>query len=341
MPKLSRSASPALPSASTVTIAECNSGDSRDHNAGFAIVAVASKFLTPPPAMVCDAASAVATTLPAPSRICQRTRQVSACMPSFCTIVPRLRVAELPFSVVVNDLCTNVALPLAQVQRVALGQPYMPVDARALVEPTVAKARFHANNQIVLAAVVDEVGQIEAERSIPVVVSANELSVEKDQRIAEPTVELNRHSTPAIAIRNLNRTAIPTHAGLRIAAAEWLVAVPLQRLVMHERQFHRPVMRKIQRAPLRVVELLRSEIKAARLGEVSLTGAKAEIAIRIAPMALKELPAEIEQQPLARSNGRCTGARIGQRRGARNCAARKKGGRDSRGSGTKQSTASQ
>ena len=48
----------------------------------------------------------------------------------------------------------NVALPLSQMQRVGLGQPNMPVDACAFIEPTIAKAGIHAHDQIVPAAII-------------------------------------------------------------------------------------------------------------------------------------------------------------------------------------------
>src|SRR5208282_1842162 len=71
-----------------------------------------------------------------------------------------------------SRLRTHVALPLSEVQRIGLGEPHVPVNSRAFVEPAVAKTRVHAHYQIVLAPVVQIVGEIETERRVAVVVAA-------------------------------------------------------------------------------------------------------------------------------------------------------------------------
>ena len=54
------------------------------------------------------------------------------------------------------DRCAHRAIPFAQVQRVGLGEPHMAIDARALVEPAIAKAGIHAGHDVVLRAVAAE-----------------------------------------------------------------------------------------------------------------------------------------------------------------------------------------
>ena len=66
-------------------------------------------------------------------------------------------------------------------------------------------------------------------------------------------------------------------------------------LIAHKGQLDRPVVRQIERAPVRVVKFLRGKPKLAGLGEVSLSHAKSQITQRIAAVALKEFPAKVEQ----------------------------------------------
>ena len=76
-------------------------------------------------------------------------------------------------------------------QRIRLRQPHMPVNSRAFVKPAIAEARVHAHDQKILPPVVQEVGHIEVERSVAVVVAPDEVSVEKHNRAAERAIELD------------------------------------------------------------------------------------------------------------------------------------------------------
>ncbi len=124
-----------------------------------------------------------------------------------------------------------------------------------------------------------------------------------------------------VAGRNLELAPVPAHAGLRIAAAERLVAMGFLLLVAHKGQLDRPIVGQVERAPLRVVEFGLGEVEVAGLGKVSLAVAEAQIAGRVGAVAKLKLPAEIEEQLLARRNG---GQRLG-RPGAR-IAASQRGG---------------
>ena len=53
----------------------------------------------------------------------------------------------------------------------------MPVNARAFVEPAVAEAGVHANNNRIAAAVVQEIGDIELEGRVTVIISADKTSI--------------------------------------------------------------------------------------------------------------------------------------------------------------------
>ena len=62
-------------------------------------------------------------------------------------------------------------------------------------------------------------------------------------------------------------------------------------------------MRQVECAPLRVVEFGLGKLEVAGLGEVALAVAEAEILGRIGAVAEHKLPAEVEEQLLARRNG--------------------------------------
>ena len=101
----------------------------------------------------------------------------------------------------------------------------MPVDACPFVEPTVAEARVHARRDAVLAANLQEIRQIEAERRIAVIVAPDKAAVNENQYVTERTVELDRNAPVRIARRNVELAPVPAHAGQRITAAKRLISV--------------------------------------------------------------------------------------------------------------------
>ena len=130
----------------------------------------------------------------------------------------------------------------------------------------------------------------------------------KTRTSAEGAVELDRDAPAEIAGGNFEFAAVPAHAGLRIAAAERLEAVRVLLFVAHKGQLDGPVVRQIQRPPLGVVEFGFGEVEVAGLGEVALSVAEAQVACWIVAVAELELPAEVEEQLLARRNRRqCLG----------------------------------
>ncbi len=131
----------------------------------------------------------------------------------------------------------------------------MAIDARAFVEPAVAKAGIDARHNVVLRAIGEKVRQVEAEGRVAIVVAADEAAIDEDRTSRNAPSNSTEMRRPASLGGNLELAAIPAHAALGIAPAERLVAVRVQLFIAHERQLHRPVVGQIERAPLRVVEL--------------------------------------------------------------------------------------
>src|SRR5262249_7485827 len=201
------------------------------------------------------------------------------------------------------DGWTNIRFPIAQVHRRCFAEPQMAIDSGAFIEPAVAEAGVHANHEIVFFSVAKEVAQVETERRVAVVVAADEISVEKDESAAESPVEFEDDAAALVFFGDVESAAVPADAGFRISSAERLVTVAVLLFVAHERQLDSPVMRQVDVAPLRVVEFLRGKPELSAFGEVALSGAKSQIARGIGSVSLEKFPAEIEEKPLAGSQG--------------------------------------
>ncbi len=178
----------------------------------------------------------------------------------------------------------------------------MAVNACTFVEPAIAETGVHADDDEVLASVVEEVRDIEAEGRVAVVVAANEISVDEKQGVAESTVELKRYPAAAVAGRNIEAAAIPSDAGFGITPPQRLVSVALQALVANKWQLDCPVMWQIQIAPFRVIKLIGREFELARLRKIALSAAQTEVACGITAVAELKFPSEIKEQVLARSD---------------------------------------
>src|SRR6266700_6062611 len=101
----------------------------------------------------------------------------------------------------------------------------MAIDARALVEPSVAEGRVNAQHNVVLCAVCQIVSQVEPKRRVSIIVAADEAAVDKHKHVAKRAIEFNRDAPPKVAGRIVELAAIPTHARLRIAPSQWLEAM--------------------------------------------------------------------------------------------------------------------
>ena len=214
-------------------------------------------------------------------------------------------MAELPLTVE-----RTVLSHLPRCSAIGLGEPHMAIDAGALVEPAVAEAGVDARDDVVLRAVGEEVGQIEAEGRIAVVVAADEAAVDKDQHVAEGAVELDRDAAAQVAGGNLELAPIPAHAGLGIAAAERACS----RATFCSSSWTKGSSTAQSWGRLSVRHLESSNLALAKskspvLAKSPWPYAEAEIAGRIAAVAELELPAEVEEQMLARRELRGLGRR--------------------------------
>ena len=240
------------------------------------------------------------------------------------------------------DLGADGALPPAQVQRIRFRQPHVAVDPGALVEPAGAIARVDAGDDAVFGADGKEVGDVEAEGGVGVVVAPDEAPVDKEEDVAKGAVELDGDAAAGVAGWDQELAPVPAHAGLRIAPAQRLVPMRLQLVVVNEGQLHGPVVGQVQRAPFRVVVTHARELEVARLGEGILVDREIHILVRVASVAELELPAKVEKELLARGHDRqcansCSLRRCGEQSGgARPCRLSDERGCGERHTGTKQ-----
>ena len=210
--------------------------------------------------------------------------------------------AERKRSGIAFQLGAHIALPLSQVERIGLCQPYVPVDPGALVKPTVAKARVNANHNAVLRTHSEKIGNVEAERRVAIIVATDEAPVHEHEYVAKRPVELHRNPSAGVACRNVELAPVPPHACLGITPAQRLESMRQQRVVPNKRQLHRPVVGQVQRAPFRVVESHPRKLEVAGLGKVFLSISKAQVLGRVGSIAELKPPASIEKQLLAWAN---------------------------------------
>src|SRR5580698_1371226 len=179
----------------------------------------------------------------------------------------------------------------------------MPIDARAFVEPSVAKAGIDARDNIVLRAISEKIRQVEAEGRVAIVVAADEATVDEHNHVAKRAVELDCNAPSRVAGGNLELAPVPAHAALRIPPAQRLESVRSLLSIVNERQLHRPVVWQIERAPLRVVELGLGKVEVACLGEVALSVAEAKVLCWIDTVPELKLPPKIKKQLFTRRYG--------------------------------------
>jgi hypothetical protein len=84
-------------------------------------------------------------------------------------------------------------------------------------------------------------------------------------------------------------------------------------IVVHKWEFHGPVVRKIQRAPVGVVEALLGNFEDAHVGKLGLAIAKSHVFRGIGGMTELELPAGIEEELFPRHNRRIRVGEVGRR----------------------------
>src|SRR6185437_10951549 len=127
-----------------------------------------------------------------------------------------------------------------------LNEPDVTVESRALVKPSISEGGVHANHKVILLAIVEEIGDIEAEGGITVVVATDKATVYKNERTTESPIELQHDPAALVACGNIEHSPVPANAGFRVAAAKRFVTVRFLLFVPHKGQFHRPIMRQAQ-----------------------------------------------------------------------------------------------
>ncbi len=183
-------------------------------------------------------------------------------------------------------------------QRLGARQPYVPVEAGALVEPALAQRRVHPHRQRVAPPHRRQVGQVEAERGVAAEVLPHILAVEKHHGVAEHAVELHPHALAGRLGRQGEDVAVPAHAGGGVVAPQRLAAVRHQLPVLVEGQLHRPVVRQLDRLPAAVVVVQpRRRRRPQRLGKGALPPPKAQVVGRHVGVAQPEAPAQVQLLP--------------------------------------------
>ena len=158
------------------------------------------------------------------------------------------------FGHVPGELAVNKNAVARDGHRLGFIEPDVPVDARALVEPSLEPARVHARGNRVLFAKADEIRDVRPERIVAAFVMADEPAVDVNRRVAERAVELQPDALAAVRLRQVERPAIPADARRGKPGPDRLETVAhVPRRV--ERQLDRPVVRQVDRAPGGIIEI--------------------------------------------------------------------------------------
>ena len=89
------------------------------------------------------------------------------------------------------DFGADVGLPLAEMDGIGFGEPDVAIDACAFVEPAVAEAGVHTDDEEVFLAVLNVVTYVKGKGGVAVVVAADEVAVEEDESAAKGTIEVD------------------------------------------------------------------------------------------------------------------------------------------------------
>src|SRR6185437_7845128 len=180
--------------------------------------------------------------------------------------------------------------------RIGFDQPYVAIDSRAFIEPSVAGCCVNAYQQHVASAGRREVGEIEAEWIVSSTVSTDVEIVADHHRLAIRAIELDGDTFTFILGSQFEQTPIPTDAGSRVFLSQWIETLRPQRRIILERELDSPVMRQIQFAPLAVVE--RQRARGNEVARFLKTPGEPKVLIRITGVPKMEAPAKIQKQPL-------------------------------------------
>src|ERR1035441_764398 len=207
-------------------------------------------------------------------------------------------VLYLRFNVNFGDAILQLAANINPVRRDGhrrgLVQPHVTIDAGAFVKPALHLRRIHTHGNSVLAAVMHYIRDVLAERIITAFVMPYAPSINPHRRVAEHTIESQPDAFAFVFLRQFKRAAIPGDAVRWILHAQRLETVTAVRSPV-ERQFHRPIVRQIDGAPVGVGELFRRGPG---------TGAGIFQMQRVRPVVTEmEFPARVERKVFARQIG--------------------------------------
>ena len=137
-----------------------------------------------------------------------------------------------------------------------LVEPHVPIDARAFIKPTFILGGVHADDDDVVAVVIDEVGDVVGHADVAAGVGAKVKAVDPNLGIAEHPIKLDLKTLTGIGWGYPEVFAVPTDAGLGEMATYRFVAMGhhIKIVFVDEWQFYRPIMGKVQAAPGAVFE---------------------------------------------------------------------------------------
>ena len=181
------------------------------------------------------------------------------------------------------------------VQRVALDQPDMAVDAGAFVPPAFLGVRVDAHRDAVHLVAVAQVGRdVDGAAVVAGPVAIHHDAVDPHRAVGRDAVELQLDVAAPVGLRQLQITPVPADASGAVALRRVLLTV--------EGVLDGPVVRQVQPAPVGVVELRpASADDAARLGLV--VARAVSLDRRRRHFAAVEQPAGVQRQALARPLG--------------------------------------
>src|ERR1035438_771509 len=145
---------------------------------------------------------------------------------------------------------------MRDMNRCGLHQPDMAVNAAAFIEPALATGCISTNNERVFPAKVRVFCDVVIKAAVTAVVPAKTMTIEPDKAVAINTVEFNPQRSALVARRQIKRATIPADVSSFLGIHGFLTMrdVSPRTIAFAERQLHHPVVWKIQRAPITVVE---------------------------------------------------------------------------------------
>jgi hypothetical protein len=125
------------------------------------------------------------------------------------------------------------------------------------------------------------------------------MAVKDHHAVAEDAVELDGQPLAEIALRDLESPPVPADARGRVSPIERLEAVINYPRVVFEFQFHRPIVWKVDDAPLAVVEFVSRGLEEfPGFGEYPIAS-EPEVLTRVAGVPEMEPPAKVQEKPFS------------------------------------------